>query len=198
MRKFRWLLGPVLVLSALGLVGASPAGAALEPAYPENGVLLIGSCGNTWAKADVVRQYVFNTHRSGNDVWRQTTLEGDRFTTFAGASPGACSSSIERGVLIIGGIHSIEIRGGMYLYVQTAPGSFDGTAVCPAPCTASQFVASFYGANKTWTSPSGFLNLHVPKRSAYFSLLCRTVYVRSPLDWLGPPRPSIEDIASTC
>ena len=91
--------------------------AALEPAYTQEGVQLVGTCGNVWAKADVVRQYVFNTHRSHVDVWLQRTREGQRFTTFAGASPNACSTDIERGVSIIGGIHSIEIIGGMYIYV---------------------------------------------------------------------------------
>ena len=195
--RLRLAIG-ILGVCAGFLANTAPTNAALEPEYTQESVQLVGTCGNVWAKADVVRQYVFNTHRSHVDVWRLRTREGQRFTTFAGASPNACSTDIERGVSIIGGIHSIEIIGGMYIYVDAPAGSFDGDAVCQAPCTAGQFVAAFYGTDTTWTAPQGFLNLHVPPRSAYWPLLCKTVYVRSPLDWPGPPIRSSEDIASTC
>jgi hypothetical protein len=152
--RLRLAIG-ILGVCAGFLANTAPTNAALEPEYTQESVQLVGTCGNVWAKADVVRQYVFNTHRSHVDVWRLRTREGQRFTTFAGASPNACSTDIERGVSIIGGIHSIEIIGGMYIYVDAPAGSFDGDAVCQAPCTAGQFVAAFYGTDTTWTAPQG-------------------------------------------
>ena len=158
----------------------------------------IGSCGNVWAKATVTRTYRLKHASGSRDVWK--IFYGGRFTSQAGASPGACNRGSGT---IIAGVHG---KIGNFATIRVFhPGgrTFNPLAVCTAPCTAEQFVAAFFAPGATWINdgPGVSAYFHFRPDSPWLPLLCAPCSTMN-ITWDQPgwvPGSAITgDIATTC
>ena len=140
--------GPAGATGAQGLAGATgPAGAngvgsPLVFGPYDSGSADSSVCGNNWANDTYTRTYIVTPQANGS--FSVTELFNGTFVTLAGFSPNDCAVTIPAG--ITGQFYGNEA------FTIPIGADFNFTATCPAGCTGTQFVATFFNT----TFPSGY------------------------------------------
>ena len=192
-----------LILLICVAAAASAPAAARADVDPDGYALehqpQIGSCGNVWAKATIIRRYSSVKTEPDQDKW--LIKYGGRFTTRTGPSPAACSPTTQfKGISIEGRLHGR--LSWWFSFRVNHPGgpTFNPLGVCELPCTPDQFVAGFYPPGTTWrvAAPRGLISFDLLPLSPPQG--CAAA-VGMALDWPGftPATGQMNgDIATTC
>jgi hypothetical protein len=150
-RAFVTLFASVLVLGALASSANAGAGTDKSDKNDRHFGPFAGSsadsgtCGNNWAQ-DTFKRH-FTVSQAGATWTVREDFKDGKFVTMAGASPGACQTSGEHGMLVAAGIEG-TFKG--WLSGAVTGGTFDPEATCPDPCGGDQFIAAHFGGSATW------------------------------------------------
>jgi len=162
----RWLTFPVLIVAALSFAAiglADPGHGNKNKPNAKGGKLVFnvtttdhGCSFRPWATDMVHRVYKVRRNHNGSYTLRRE--DKGHFATLAGQSPSAdpCPGVIRRGK------HGSTLLAGMkgkmhgYLQGKVTGGTFNPAGTCTAECTASDFVAAFFGPTAQFTCSNGY------------------------------------------
>ena len=140
----RRLFAALVTGCALAVVSSSAAYAG-DLKVRDSGSPDSGTCGNSWANDTFTRQ--FDVQATGGTFTLTEFFKDGHFVTVAGASPGACETGSDHGLLIDGGVRG-SFHG--FLAGDVTGGTFNPDATCPDPCNGDKFVAAFFGPTAVW------------------------------------------------
>ena len=165
----RWIILPLLLLSALVLAAAAVAdpGDGKDPSPGKakrkgNTTFTFtfqntdtGSCGtNEWAALQETRIYKVRKTKTG---WRLTRYDRGTFTTNGGPSPGACETGSKHGAVVTPGVKG-KFHG--YIVGTVTGGTFNPNATCPSGTncgTRSAFLQTYFPGG-TWSCDTNSTN----------------------------------------
>ena len=151
------LLGAMIFLpSAAGAAGNTRQYGPIASTSPDS-----GTCGNVWATDTFDRHFKVDVTPNADGTYNVTEeFKKGTFVTNAGASPGACETSL--GPIGNGSTVSAGVTGKMHgsFEIVVSGGTFDPNAVCTvATCgTTAGFIVTVFGPAATYDVPT--FNFH--------------------------------------